>query len=70
MIEYTLPCGDILRAEQLQDGTRRYTLNGFVIWKPSEVHRVALLQAILIEDGFKYKAMIAARPTLKENDDE
>lgn len=49
-----LPCGQILEVKHSVRG-RKYYIEGNQIWDPSKVHRTALLQAILLEDGFKYK---------------
>lgn len=56
MTEHILPCGDSLIVKtDPQSGERSYYLDGWCIWVPKNVHRVALQQAILIEDAHRYQ---------------
>jgi hypothetical protein len=48
-----MPCGGTLRIHEEKTG-REYWYNDEIIWKPKDVHRVVLQQAILMEDELKY----------------
>ena len=57
-LEKQLPCGEIILSKEVE-GRREYYLEltndvTIPLWKPKEVHRVALQAAILIEDEYKY----------------
>ena len=57
-VEKELPCGEFIISEETPDGREYYlrltNLDTIPLWKPKEVHRVALQAAILIEDEYKY----------------
>lgn len=53
----TTPCGQHLNCYEGKSG-REYWLNGKLIWRPKDTHRVVLQMAITREDGFKYNEKI------------
>ena len=57
-VEKQLPCGEIILSKEVEDGREYYLelTNDVTIplWKPKEIHRVALQAAILIEDEYRY----------------
>lgn len=59
--EKELPCGEFILSEETLGGREYYlkltNLDTVPLWKPKEVHRVALQAAILIEDEYKYKSI-------------